>query len=144
MSHVSTIATEVNDLAALKEACSAQGWEFREGQTSYRWFGRFVGDTPLPAGARVEDLGRCDHAIRVPGATYEVGIRARSAGGYDLLWDYFAPGGLVGKLGGQGAPVLKRAYAEAKAKRELARRGYRQTRRELCADGTVRLVMVKR
>ena len=48
MSHVVTCETEFNDTAALKAACERLGWTFHEGQTSYRWFGAWVGDTPVP------------------------------------------------------------------------------------------------
>ena len=44
MSHVSTINVEIRDLEALKEACKVLGLEFKEGQKTYKWFGRHVGD----------------------------------------------------------------------------------------------------
>ena len=67
MSHVTVIAVELKDLDALKAVCAALGLEFRENQTTYRWYGRHVGDFPIPEGLTKADLGRCDHAIAVKG-----------------------------------------------------------------------------
>jgi hypothetical protein len=145
MSHVSTIPAEVRDLDGLRAACRRMGWEFREGQKSYAWYGRYVGDTQLPEhlrGLTNEELGRCDHAIRVPGASYEVGVVEKADGsGYELRWDYYSAGGLIQKLGGESAPVLLQAYALGCAQIDLEAQGYQVTEQVL-ADGTVRLSAV--
>ena len=66
MSHISKIELVIHSLEDLKEACRQLGFEFMENQKTYKWFGRWVGDTPLPEGVKIEDIGKCDHAIRVP------------------------------------------------------------------------------
>lgn len=132
MSHVSTIELEIKDLEALKAACQRLGYEFRAGQTTYRWYGRFVGDYPLPAGYKVEDLGRCTHAIRVPGADYEIGVVTRD-GKTTLLWDFFRPGGLEAVIG-QGGAKLKQVYAAEATKRAARKAGYMVTEKHTLLD----------
>ena len=137
MSHVARIELEINDLDALKAACRRLGLEFRCGQTSYAWYGEYVGDHPLPDGISVQDLGKCDHAIHVPGAGYEVGILKRDRK-YLLLWDFWGEGGLERALG-RNAGRLKQAYAIERTRREALRKGYRMT--ECRSQNGVRLVL---
>ena len=39
--------------------CEENGWEFLRGKKTFKWYSRD---------------GKCDHAIRIPGARYEIGI----------------------------------------------------------------------
>jgi len=100
------------------------------GQTTYKWFGRYIGDYPLPEGMTEADLGTCEHAIRVPGAAYEVGVR-RKDNGFDLLWDFWPSGGLEKKIGKNGGK-LKQSYGRRAVMREAKRKGYKvkETRTE--------------
>lgn len=123
MSHISKIELVIHSLDDLKEACRKLGFEFVENQKSYKWYGRWVGDTPLPEGINVEDLGKCDHAIRVPGCSYEIGVVKRNDH-YILLWDYYYAGGLSEKIG-PNAGKLKQAYTVARVTKEARRKGYR-------------------
>ena len=74
MSHMTTIAIQVKDLAALKAAVIELGALWMEGQRTHKWYGQSVGDYPLPKGVTVDMLGKCDHAIKVPGVNYEIGV----------------------------------------------------------------------
>lgn len=136
MSHITKIDIEVTDLAALKAACRRLGFTFVEGKKTYEWYGRIVGDALLPEGLSVDDLGRCDHAIGVPGAEYEIGVRAEKCG-FRLLWDSYERGGLEQRVG-KGAGLLKQAYGIEKAKLEARRKGYSvyESRK---ADGAITL-----
>ena len=136
MSHITKIDIEVSDLAALKAACRRLGFVFAEGRKTYKWYGRLVGDAPIPEGLSIDDLGRCDHAICIPGAEYEIGVRAER-GGYRLLWDSWVAGGLEQKIG-KDAGLLKQAYGIEKAKIEARRKGYSvyESRK---ADGSITL-----
>ena len=122
MSHVAKIELRINDLGALKAACARLGIEFLPGQKTYKWYGRHIGDYPLPEGFTLDDLGKCDHAIRVPGAEYEIGV-IKKAQGYVLIWDFWRSGGLEYKLG-KDAGLLKQAYAIEKTRAEARRKGY--------------------
>lgn len=159
MSHIVSIKTQLLDLTAIEAAAKACGCELVRGQTTYQWWGRSVGDYPLPQGFKAKDLGKCEHAIKVPGTTWEVGVvRARNADGsnapgYTLLCDFFGPDGapIAKALGGtfrDGWPYAEsmtfhrflQEYGVAKATAEAKRLGYSVTR-QAGANGAVNLVM---
>ena len=134
--HVAVISLQIKSLDALKAACQRLGLEFREGQTSYAWFGTSIGDAPLPEGFTKEDLGKCSHAIHVPGANYEIGVVFRD-GAWRLLWDSWGSGGLVDALG-KDCNRLRQAYGVEAAKLEAQRQGYSVWETQL-DDGGIRL-----
>ena len=128
MSHVTQLEIEVKDLGALERACTALGLELVRDQQTYRWYGHSVGDTPLPKGFTANDLGKCQHAIRIPGDSraYEIGVVPRRDGreGYTLLWDSWAGGyGMVAKVG-QEAEKLSDQYSAQVAIAELMNDGF--------------------
>ena len=133
MSHISRIELEVKKLEAMKQACADCGFEFMENQKTYRWYGRFVGDSPMPEGLTVEDLGKCDHAIRVPGASYEIGLK-RIGDRYEMLYDYWSAGGLKGK-----PEKLFQPYAIAATKRLIKKNRYRMIGEKKLDGGAVQL-----
>ncbi len=140
MSHVSEIDVVVKSLDALKAACQRMGFQFVEGQKTYAWYGHWVGDYPLPKNTTVADLGKCNHAIRVPGAKYEVGVVEMPDGTFILRYDFFSSGGLDAKLG-KGAGLLKQAYGIEAAKIAARRKGF-SCYEQLQEDGkTIELVM---
>ena len=149
MSHVASVDLEVKDLDALAESCSRLGLELVRGQTHYRWYGMSVGDYPLPAGFTREDLGSCEHAIRVrhPEAgqqPYEIGVcrRRDCRPGYQLLWDFWQGGyGLQAKVG-ENCKLLRKEYATTAAIREARMRGFSVTEQRH-RDGSIRLVLSK-
>jgi len=135
MSHISKIELEIMDLSVLRQACGRLGLEFVKDQRTYAWYGRWVGDTPLPEDVSIDELGRCDHAITAPGASYEIGV-VRKGKSYRLIWDYYQAGGLNKVIGKDGG-LLKQAYAVEKAKLEARRKGYSVT--ETATDTGLRL-----
>lgn len=134
--HVASIKLEVKSLDALKLACARLGLFFMEGQKTYAWFGKSVGDLPLPEGFTETDLGKSDHAIKVPGANYEVGVVFRD-GAWRLLWDSWGQGGLEAALG-KDCNRLRQAYGVAAATLEAQRQGY-SVWETVGEDGAVRL-----
>lgn len=145
MSHVAKVELQVKDLDALEIAARALGLELVRGQTTYKWWGRSVGDYPLPEGFRAEDLGKCLHALRLPGNSeaYEIGVvKSRAGQGYELLWDFYAGGyGLVERVGPDCAK-LKQEYSAAVSTEILQRQGFRLSR-VVKADGRIVLQAVK-
>lgn len=78
------------DLESLRKAAAELGGTFVQGQTNYRWYGRLVGpNVKPPEGMRVEDLGKCSHAIKLPGVNYEIGVVRNADGSFRLLWDEY-------------------------------------------------------
>jgi hypothetical protein len=109
MSHIQTIEIEITDLGALKSACKRLGLEWKQDQKTFKWWGK-------------ED-SKCDHAISVPGATYEIGV-LKNVGmkGFTLQVDYY-DGKVTEKIGQLGG-LFKQAYALEKAKLEAIKKGY--------------------
>ena len=146
MSHVCDIKTEIKDLEALAEAAKELGLELVRDQRTFKWYGRHVGDYPLPAGFTVADMGKCDHAIRIPGnsGAYEIGVVKRRDGkpGYTLLYDFWAGGrGMSAKCGGDQLPKLVQEYTAAAVKRSV--RHTHRVQRTVLPNGTVKLILTK-
>lgn len=139
MSHVVSIDTKITDLDALISACSNLGFEFVKDQRTYQWYGRWMGDAKMPEGMTKDDLGKCNHAIKVPGARYEIGV-ARVGNAWELRYDYWSTGGLLKALGGEKAEKLVQAYAVQKTMNELSRAGHHYVGQQKLADGSVRIV----
>ena len=139
MSHVVEIATKIKDLTALKAACGELGFSFMENQHEYRWYGTWVGDSPMPQGMTKEDLGKCQHAIRIPGCKYEVGLCKEQGGSYRIVYDYWERS--MNQALGQKAGPLVQAYAKHKTMREVARMGGRVVGQQVLKDGSVKLVV---
>jgi len=129
VSHISKIELEIRDLQSLKDACKRLGFYFMENQKQYIWYGKWIGNQPLPDGMSEENLGKCDDAIHVPAAAFEIGV-VRRGNGYVLLWDSWIGGGLQ-KYIGKDAGILKQAYAIESVKRESIRKGYRITEKRM-------------
>lgn len=146
MSHVAKIDLDIKNLPLLKKACENLGLVFNEGKETYKWYGISVGDSPLPVGFTKKDLGKSEHSISVPGSkeAYEIGVVSRRDGrpGYALLWDSWQGGYGLEKLVGKDGGLLKQAYSQEVAAKELRRKGFRVkvTRKE---DGTMILQGVK-
>jgi hypothetical protein len=157
MSHIAQVDVQIMDLDALAAACRRLGLELVRGQQTYRWYGESVGDFPLPEGFATEDLGRCEHAIRLTEESraargigirkhdpYEIGICRRRDGkpGYALLWDFFKGGYGLQTHVGEDCKKLRQMYALETAKRQAIRSGFRVTERAE-AGGKFRLVLQK-
>jgi len=150
MSHVANVEVEINDLTALKTACGKLGLTFLEGKRTYKWFDRYLADSDVGRqtvedGFKPEDFGKGEHAIKVPGSEYEVGVVKNPTGnGYRLIYDEYGSQGqaITKRLGGRQLTKLKTEYGVARATRHLQRSGYRVVRRVL-ANGTVKLTGVQ-
>jgi hypothetical protein len=147
MSHISVITITIKDLNALKAAVREFGAEFIEGQRTYAWWGKSVGDTPLPAGMTNEQLGKCDHCIKVEGVNYEIGV-VKTKDGYTLAYDAYnrgagpngirADGGKLLAKFGNGLKKLVQSYALNVAEMKARSAGW-LTRRTALPNGAVKL-----
>src|SRR6266576_2837582 len=99
MSHAATVEIELKDLESLAKAAEQLGLEFRQGQKTYKWYGRWVDDyhgedAAYKNGIKPEEYGKCEHALRVKGndSAYEVGVVKKPNGTWGLIWDFYAGG----------------------------------------------------
>lgn len=132
MSHITKIGLQIKDLDALEKACRRLGLTLKRDQKTFKWYGRFVGDSPGIPGVKPEDYGKCDHAISVDGKpqAYEIGLVRRGDGkGYDMHWDSWNRGyGLVEAVGydqkDTAGNKLKDWYAAEVARKQMSRQGF--------------------
>ena len=140
MSHVATIKAEIHNLKCLKKACKRLGLQWMENQQTYEWYGQHMGDYPIPDGMKVSDLGHCLHAIKVPGARYEIGVikDPMNKKNYKLIWDSWQSGGLEEKVG-KDAWKLSQALTIEQGKYAAKLKG--MSFKEVKMDDRIRLVV---
>lgn len=135
MSHVSVVKVVVRNVDALEAACADLGLEFVRDQKTYGWYGRSVGDhlaedDAVRLGVPVDQLGKCEHAIKVPGTEYEIGVAMVNGVGR-LLFDSWGPGQKIVEACGPKLEKLSQAYAVRAAQaamRTLENKGFRPVR----------------
>lgn len=150
MSHVATVKVKVKDLDALRVAAESLGMELRVGQTTHRWYGKWVNDyhgedAAFRHGIDPKTYGKCAHAVAVKGnaSAYEIGLVAQPDGSYALAWDFFAGGYGLEKVAGKKCGNLVRAYVAEVNRKTLARQGYRVAGTRTLANGSVEYVYAK-
>lgn len=151
MSHITTMAVKVTDIEAARLAAQEFG-AVLERKSTYNWYSRSVGDYPLPAGMTVDQLGKCDYVIRIPGVRYEVGL-VKQGDGYIFAWDFYGYDGnsehdghkLLRAFGTEGQPErgvhkLAQAYSVHAVTRAAKKQGYMVARKQ-GQNGATRLVV---
>lgn len=140
MSLVTTIKLKVLNLDTLHQAMQRFGLERRE-QQSYQWYGHWDGKaSSLPEGVAATELGQCDFAYGIPGKpdAYEIGVRAKADGSYQLLWDFWEGGfGLEDAIGEEGCQLISE-YEALTYKELMTGQGY-EVYEEILNDGTRKL-----
>jgi hypothetical protein len=149
MSHIVDVKTIILNLDALADAAAEFGATLHRDVPTYKWYGSSVGDYALPEGFRREDLGKCEHIIRLPGAAYEIGV-VRKPGTlhepvpqYTLLYDFWGIGKgepLKAKFG-DGLINLTRAYTTHTISRAYTRKTGRTPVRTTLPNGTIQLTL---
>ena len=148
MSHVVTIDVQVKNLEALKAAAAECGLEFREGQTTYKWYGSWVRDynaqdAAYRHGVAPERYGKdAAHALGVPNNSnaYEIGVvPLPDASGYTLVWDNWCGGHGLQALIGQNADKLKAAYSKHNLLAAFRQGGFTVTKQKVLADGRLHI-----
>lgn len=115
MSHIQLIEPEREyNIPSLMEMSRLANWEMAKSKT-FQWYGRWVGDTPLPKELTLVDLKEVDYEIKVPKAQYSIGVKIKD-GKVHLLYDFWKGGfGLEQALGGSSCGKLKQHYNMAEA-----------------------------
>jgi hypothetical protein len=147
MSHIVSIAIEIGEdadsIAAVRQVCKELGLTFKADQATYNWWGFSVGDYPLPTGFMKEDLGKCKHAIGIPGTNWEVGLaKPRTGKGLRLLFDFFGSDGapILKALGGEQANKFKQLYGVARAEIAAKKLGH-TVKRQVMSNGAINVVI---
>ena len=156
MSHVSDVALQIEDLDAAAEAAPQCGLVLGRGQTTWKWFGRFLNDwhnsdrAAAMRGFSPKQFGHSEHALRLagtkPGESYEVGLVPRRDGkpGWELLFDAYGTGGRrLEDAAGKNLATFRDHYAAAVARKEMARQGYRTAVRRNKDSGKLELECLK-
>jgi hypothetical protein len=153
MSHVAVVKSEINDnepvgsgIEALKRACKRLGLDFREGQKTWNWFGEWVNDyhgedAAYRHGISPAEYGKCEHAIRLPGCAYEIGVKKLPNGNYTLVYDFYGPGRQIMNTLGKGLEKLMQYYGPEKAQLLAKSKGL-MTQRKLEQNGDIKLVVL--
>jgi hypothetical protein len=142
MSHVAIVETIILDLDALKKACQACGLEFKENQTTFRWYGKWMNDyssndAAYKSGYSPQDYGKCIHAIGVPymPKAYEIGVVQNKNGpGWVLLWDFYGGGFGLEALAGKDCSKLTAQYNKAVVMQEASNNGLSMISEEIDAQ----------
>lgn len=135
----------IRDLAALETAVKELGGIFVANQKTYRWYGRYVGDTKLPDGIKESDLGKCQHVIRVDGAGYDIGVVRQPDNSYRLLWDYWGQGQKLAETfgrNGNNLDKLMQSYSRQATISAAKRAGY-FVREKTTATGHIKMSLVR-
>lgn len=107
MSHLTKIELEINDLSALRKSCERLDLSFMLDQKQFVWYGR--------------EPAKCDHAIKIPNARYEIGV-IKKDNKFELSVDWYDRE--ISKAVGHQGGLLKQAYAIEKGKIEARKKGY--------------------
>jgi len=122
MSHFTTIDTQIQDIGALRGACTEM-------------------DLILADNAEARGYGtaktRGDYVIRLKGP-YDIALNREHNGSYGLTTDWYA--GHVAKEVGADYGRLLQLYAVHKTQIEAKKKGY-TCRRQALADGSVKLIL---
>ena len=150
MSHISSVTLKIRDLTALKAAVKDLGLIWAEGQRTYNWYGVSVGDSPIPEGMTKEMLGKCEHAIKLAGVNYEIGVVRLPAGHYTLGFDSWncgtgpngvpCDGGRIAQKLGDKLQKLVQSYAVNAATLAARAKGW-CVQKQTLPNGTVKLSM---
>lgn len=133
MSHVVATKIVVHDLDALDAACKELGLTLVRGQKTWSWWGTWANDysstdAAYRRGIDTSQYGKGDHAIKVPGTTWEIGVIKNTGkeGGYRLAFDFYGSSGQVitQAVGGNDANKLMQLYGKHKVLLEAKKKGW--------------------
>ena len=145
MSHVAAVKLKITDLNALRAACAELGLQFMEGQKTWAWFGQWMNDyaatdAAYKLGIDPADYGKSEHAIRLPGCHYEIGVVRNNKGELTLAYDFFREGRKIKNALGAGCEKLVQHYGLCQAQMLAKAKGY-VTQRKLQPNGDIKLVV---
>lgn len=144
MSHLVSSTVIITDLDILKKTvASFGGLTWMEGQTQFKWYYQaraHLADSYVKEQNRQESqFGACEHAIRIKGSDYEIGVVKRKDGeGYSLVFDPI-DGTMTNKVG-PACEKLIAAYSEEMIREWAAKNGF-MLEQDTDAEGNIVLTM---
>ena len=147
MSHVAVVEVSIKSLGDLARACKALGLEYDRKARKWAWYGVFIGDynrqdAAVKHGIATSRYGTSDAGvIKVPGATYSIGVYQipGQPGKYTLVYDNWHGGHGIENVLGAGLPKLRQEYAAQVSRRKMQAAGF-QVQRRLLDNGQIKLV----
>lgn len=134
MSHVVAGKQEVKDIDSFEQACKNLGLTFVRNQKTFSWFGQWLNDfqakeAAFNLGIEPSKYGTCEHAVKVPGSTYEIGLMRNNEGRLLVVFDFWGVNGraIQEKVGDVGN-LLMQEYALCVGERTAKSRGYNTQR----------------
>jgi len=136
MSHISAVDFRFDEahFDTLAKDCEALGLELVRNATTYKWYGRDMGDYRDKTAGELGIVpdGKCSHKIRVKDAdnsTYEIGLVAdpQNAGKFIPVWDFWNGGHGLMKLVGDGEDINKLTHTHSLSvtRKTLRKKGLR-------------------
>jgi len=108
VSHVCRVKLEVRDLAAIEAVFKELGCTLIRGKTTHTFWNR--------------KQSPCEHAVKVPGTTYEIGL-VQSGKGWTLAYDKYD--GVIEGVCGRQLQHVNEAYVKRVTRKKLAHQGFR-------------------
>jgi len=81
----------IKDISDLRAAAKHFGGELIE-KKNYVWFGEVIYPDTLPPGFKIEDAGKCDYEIKIPGINYTIGVVRQKDGTFTMAYDFWGEG----------------------------------------------------
>lgn len=123
MSHMNTYQTQMTQVPAIALACKRLGLTFKENQKTAEFY----------RGQKAN----CNHAIGIPGTSYEVGLCKMDSGAYEFKADWYDQH--VGNAIGMEGVKLQQEYAAAATILEAQRQHATVVSEERLENGAIRL-----
>lgn len=130
MSHVVKIDMKLMSLNVIIKTFRDLGMEVVE-SPNYKWYNTYVGDSPLPEGYSIDELGKCIYKAYIPSkpSAYEVGIvKSKDGTGFSLLYDFWMEGYGLESVIGKNANKFKQTYSANMSIMQLAMQGRQFTK----------------
>ena len=151
MSHVTSINDIVikeEDLKVLPAVCEELGLTLNQGQSSYKWYGRWVNDYSAQDAAHLNGItpdmyGKCEHALSVPNnpTAYEVGVTKIADGTYRFAFDFWSGGhGLCKHIGAKGEKLYQ-TFNKHKALANAQKAGLKVKNIENSSTGKIKITL---
>ena len=159
MSHVALVDVIIKDLGALEKVCPDLNLELIRDKQRYKWYGEWVNDyhksdAAYLLGLDPKEYGKCDHVIKVPGTSYEIGLvpvsklknkdgslKYPGQKGWKLVYDFYGPGREIKSKYGQKLEKIVQAYGVKAAQRWAMKQGKTATKTVDKKTGIVNLVI---